>query len=304
MPTDERYRRQVSLLVQILPLVAEERCFALKGGTAINLFIRDLPRLSVDIDLTYLPIADREASLREVDTAMRRIAERVKNALRGAQVHLHQLKDADVVDRLHIHHRRARVKIEVNPVLRGCVHDPQERAVSNIVQEQFGYAEVQVVSFPDLYAGKLLAALDRQHPRDFFDVHGLLRNEGIDDRLRDAFVIYLVSHNASITALLDPDRRDLSVDFARELAGMTEEPVELDVLNVTRENLIVEIVDHMPDAHKHFLLSFYQGDPNWTLLRIPHVEALPAVRHRMRNLDRMTAESRARLLSDLEAALE
>ena len=74
MPVDERYRRQVALLVRTLPFVAEERCFALKGGTAINLFVRDLPRVSVDIDLTYLPVASRDESLRDVDAALRRIA--------------------------------------------------------------------------------------------------------------------------------------------------------------------------------------------------------------------------------------
>lgn len=48
------YRRQVQLLVRVLPLVDTEKCFALKGGTAINLFYRALPRLSVDIDLLYI----------------------------------------------------------------------------------------------------------------------------------------------------------------------------------------------------------------------------------------------------------
>ena len=54
------YYKQVQLLVQLLPLVAEEDCFALKGGTAINLFVCDLPRLSVDIDLVYLPMNNRD----------------------------------------------------------------------------------------------------------------------------------------------------------------------------------------------------------------------------------------------------
>jgi predicted nucleotidyltransferase component of viral defense system len=54
----EIYRKQVKLLIRILPFIAEEDCFALKGGTAINLFVRNMPRLSVDIDLTYLPVLD------------------------------------------------------------------------------------------------------------------------------------------------------------------------------------------------------------------------------------------------------
>ena len=72
------YRRQIALLIRVLPLVTEEVCFALKGGTAINLFVRDLPRLSVDIDLTYLPVAPRPESLADIGAAMKRIAGRIK----------------------------------------------------------------------------------------------------------------------------------------------------------------------------------------------------------------------------------
>jgi hypothetical protein len=86
MPVDEIYRRQATLLVRAIPLVAAETCFALKGGTAINLFVRNMPRLSVDIDLTYLPIADRAASLKEIDVAMRRIADAISRGIPGACV--------------------------------------------------------------------------------------------------------------------------------------------------------------------------------------------------------------------------
>jgi hypothetical protein len=85
MPFDDKYQRQVALLVRILPLVAEEKCFALKGGTAINLFYRDMPRLSVDIDLTYIPLAPRPAALKEIDTAMKRIAVRITAAIPAAK---------------------------------------------------------------------------------------------------------------------------------------------------------------------------------------------------------------------------
>ena len=81
MPVDERYRRQVTLLVRTLPFVAEETCFALKGGTAINLFVRDLPRLSVDIDLTCLPVASREESLADIDAGLLRIAGRIEASI-------------------------------------------------------------------------------------------------------------------------------------------------------------------------------------------------------------------------------
>ena len=86
MAFNEMYQRQVRLLIRVLPHVAEEICFALKGGTAINLFMRDMPRLSVDIDLTYLPVAPRDESLSAIDAALKRIAERIRTNLRGAQI--------------------------------------------------------------------------------------------------------------------------------------------------------------------------------------------------------------------------
>lgn len=63
----EQYMRQVELLVRTLPYIARHEAFALKGGTAINLFYREMPRLSVDIDLTYVPIEDRETTLKGID---------------------------------------------------------------------------------------------------------------------------------------------------------------------------------------------------------------------------------------------
>ena len=68
--------KQADLLVQLIPFVNAETCFALKGGTAINFFVRKFPRLSVDIDLVYVPVEDRETSLRGIDEALRRIADK------------------------------------------------------------------------------------------------------------------------------------------------------------------------------------------------------------------------------------
>ena len=154
--------------------MAEEECFALKGGTAINLFIRDLPRLSVDIDLAYLPVADRAESLDDIDAALRRIGERVEGFFPAARVKSATLKGEGTVNKLFIREWGTQIKVEVTPVLRGCVHEPEVRVVSEVVEEQFGFAAMKVVSFADLYAGKVVAALDRQHPRDLFDVKDLL----------------------------------------------------------------------------------------------------------------------------------
>ena len=174
MAFSEAYQKQVALLIRTLPIVAQEDCFALKGGTTINLFVRDMPRLSVDIDLTYLPVLARAKSLMAIDAAMRRIAERLRPAMPGARITAVPLPPEQVVTKLLVRADAAQIKIEVTPVMRGCVYDPELRSVSRAVEERFGFAESQVVSFADLYAGKIVAALDRQHPRDLFDVRGLL----------------------------------------------------------------------------------------------------------------------------------
>ena len=230
MRVNEQYRRQVALLVRILPFVAAENCFALKGGTAINLFVRNLPRLSVDIDLAYLPVSGRKESLRGIEVALCGIEGRITGSIPQARVQRGRLRKEGAVNKLFVRERDTQVKIEVTPVLRGCVLEPERRVVSELVEAQFGFAEMQLVSFADLYAGKFVAALDRQHPRDLFDVHELLHNEGIDERLRAAFVVYLISHHRPMARLLAPTRRDMTEEYERGLAGMMEHPIELDAL--------------------------------------------------------------------------
>ena len=303
MPVDERYRRQVALLVRTLPFVAEESCFALKGGTAINLFVRDLPRLSVDIDLTYLPVAGWEESLRDMDATLRRIGGRIEASVATARVQPVALRGESAVNKLFVRDGGVQIKIELTPVMRGCVYEAEERAVSKSVERQFGFAATRVVSFSDLFAGKLVAALDRQHPRDLFDVRGLLAREGIDDRLRTAFVVYLIGHNRPVAELLAPARRDLAEEFRRGLAGMTEGPVALEDLVGAREALIANAVDRMPEAHRRFLLSFEAGVPDWSLLDAPNAATLPAVRWRMANLARLDGNRRSQLVARLEAVL-
>lgn len=218
----DAYRNQVALLIRALPSVAAEECFAMKGGTAINLFIRDLPRLSVDIDLTYLPVQNRATSLADIDAAMLRIAERIPQAVRGARVAPSRSRE-NVITKLVVRSDSARIKIEVTPVLRGCVFEPEFRPVSSSVEDEVGFAEMRIVSFPDLYAGKIVAAFDRQHPRDLFDARDLLANEGIDDALRRTFLVYLISHDRPMAEVLVARRKDIKAEFERGFVGMTQQ---------------------------------------------------------------------------------
>jgi predicted nucleotidyltransferase component of viral defense system len=295
------YRKQVALLMRVLPHVAEEACFALKGGTAINLFIRDMPRLSVDVDLTYVPVAPRPESLAAIDAAMKRIAARIEKSIPGARTTKSVSEGA--ITKLIVRQGDVQTKIEVTPVLRGCVYDPETRSVSESVEDSFGFAEISTVSFADLYAGKIVAALDRQHPRDLFDIRDLLANEGIDDALRRAFIVYLLSHDRPMSEVLAPTRKEISAEFTRGFESMTDKPVSLDDLMATREALIDEIVGKMPKAHREFLVWFERGKPDWALLGIPGASELPAVKWRQQNLDKLTAEKRAALVARLEQVL-
>jgi predicted nucleotidyltransferase component of viral defense system len=304
MPAAEQYRQQAGLLVRTFPFVAAESCFALKGGTAINLFVRNLPRLSVDIDLAYLPVTDRASSLTNIDAAMRRIAEAITRGIPGARVTLGVLRGEECATKLIVRAAGVQIKIEVAPVLRGCVYEPVMMRVSPAVEDQFGFAETQVVSFPDLYAGKLVAALDRQHPRDLFDVQDLLANEGITDELRQAFVVYLISHDRPMAEVLAPTRVDVSAEFARGFSGMTERVVTVEELVQVREYLISAIVGKMPAAHRRFLLGFKKGEPAWDLLCLADVAGLPAVRWKLHNLAKLTDAKRAALLANLAKALD
>jgi predicted nucleotidyltransferase component of viral defense system len=299
----ERYRRQVALLLRVLPYVAEEPDFALKGGTAINLFVRDMPRLSVDIDLTYLPVADRTASLAAIDQGMANIAARIENALRGVQVEPVLLEPENIRTKLIVRLDNAQIKIEVTPVLRGTVYEPNIMTVTPVVEEAFGFAQMRVVSQADLYAGKIVAALTRQHPRDLFDVRDLLANEGISDGLRAAFIVYVISGDRSIADTLAPNRKSIEQAFASELQGMTDTDIALDDLLDAREAIIATMVQNMPDTHRRFLIGFKRADPDWTLLNVAGAEQLPAVQWKLLNLSKLATTKREALAARLKDIL-
>ncbi|PCH58853.1 MAG: hypothetical protein COC14_00015 [Burkholderiaceae bacterium] len=283
------YYKQVQWLLQLLPLVAEEDCFALKGGTAINLFVRELPRLSVDIDLVYLPMNDRKGALDDITRALVRITQRIKEAFPGASV-VEAFKDKSDALRLVAMHDGVKVKIELSPVLRGTVFEPDVRSVCKKVEDEFGYAEMAVVSMADLYAGKICAALDRQHPRDLYDIKCLLENEGLTDDIRVAFIIYLISHVKPIAELLSPVYKDIKPLYEGEFIEMTEENVSLEALESTREQLIHLINTELKENEKQFLLSFKNKNPDWSLINLKGVENLPAVNWKLINLNNMSAD--------------
>ncbi|HHX0972643.1 TPA: nucleotidyl transferase AbiEii/AbiGii toxin family protein [Escherichia coli] len=288
------------MLVRALPWVANESCFALKGGTAINLFIHDFPRLSVDIDLAWIPLESREVALPNVREALTRIAAELE-AQTGIRAVL-QTHNPDEM-RIIVTTDDAQIKIEVSPVARGTLYPPQERDIVGAVEEEFGFAALPVVSLPDLYGGKLCAALDRQHPRDFYDVKMLLDTQGIDRSIFNGFIVYLLSHNRPLSEVLNPRWKDITEPFQNEFSGMTFEEVSLEELKEVPERMLSTLKTHFTQQDFDFLMSFKRGEPDWNLAPEPHIQNLPAVQWKLRNIGQMLEEKRAQSLEKLEKVM-
>lgn len=302
LSADNPFYRRVTLLVELLPLVARESCFALKGGTAINLFVRDLPRLSVDIDLTYLPIKDRDESLSHIDAALHGLGSAIEAALPGTKT-LNLARAGERMTKFRVQRMREQVQIEVSPVLRGSVLEPEARESTPAVTAQFGLIRMPVLHPLELYAGKICAALDRQHPRDLFDVMQFQQDQGIDRALFDVFLVYLLSGDRPIAEMLSPRFTPLAQVFNSEFSGMTLAPVTAENLEEARRRLAVELRAMLTEDDKEFLLSVKRGNGNWKSFAHPAAERLPAIQWKLQNIARMTSQKRTAAVGRLEAVL-
>ncbi|MEY6431313.1 nucleotidyl transferase AbiEii/AbiGii toxin family protein [Thioalkalicoccus limnaeus] len=276
------YLETARLLTQVAPLVFVDDTFALKGGTAINLFVRDMPRLSVDLDLVFpdhtLP---RDEALARINEAIRQAAERLKK--RGFQTHTPAAAAGET--KLLVRRGSIQVKVEVNFVMRGTVQPVRLASLTPVARDVLmADLEIPVVSLEDMYSGKLVAALDRQHPRDLFDVMQLFAHEGITPGIRRAFVVYLASSNRPIHEVLFTPLRDIRHDYEHNFQGMTAESVPLDALLAARERMVRELQQGLDDNERRFLLSLVSGAPDWPLLGIAHLEHLPGIRWKLHNL--------------------
>ncbi len=302
---NEAYVATARLLVEVAPVVFESGIFALKGGTAINLFLREMPRLSVDLDLVFtdqrLP---RSEALTAINEALR--TARTRLATRGFRGHARSTTDMGET-KLLVHRDGLTVKIEVNTVLRGTVHPTQTMGLTPAASDELmADLELPLLSPDEIYGGKLVAALDRQHPRDLFDVMELFAHGGITPGIRRAFVVYLASHNRTIHEVLFPVQKDIRLAYESSFVGMTAEPVALDALLAARERLFRELPAALDANEREFLRSLVRAAPDWSLLGIPHLYELPAIRWRLQNLGRLaeTNPDRFRALAEaLDARL-
>ena len=163
--------------------------------------------------------------------------------------------------------------------------------------------EIKCLSFPDLFAGKIVAALSRQHPRDLFDIKYLLEKEGITEEIRKAFLVYLISSPRPIHEVLIPNLKDISEATIQEFQGMVNTKVTLKELKNIRELLIGTIKQSLTEKEKQFLIGFKKLAPDWSLLGLEQAKTLPSVQWKILNLKRMSPEKRNLQCSLLEDKL-
>jgi predicted nucleotidyltransferase component of viral defense system len=299
------YRAQVALLLRILPEVAKEKAFALKGGTAINLFVRDMPRFSVDVDLTYIHLNDRATALREISEGLHRLKERLDQTIPGIRTRV-VIQSGGQEAKLTASLDAAAVMIEVNMVIRGSVWPVRDLTLAPSAQKEFNtFVVAPAISEAELYGGKLCAALDRQHPRDLFDVQHLLDHGGITDEIRQGFLVSLMGHTRPMNELLKPQFKDRQEAFARQFQGMTIAPYSYSDFEATRDRLVREVREGLQDSERELLLSLKRCDPKWDLFPVAGIQDLPAIQWKLSNLHTLSKNARkhAEQLKALEEAL-
>lgn len=281
---NQSYKKQVRLLLDVLPEVAKESCFALHGGTAINLFVRDTARLSVDIDLTYLPLEDRKTTLSHIAEALERIKKRLAEVLKNVRV-VHKVD----VGKLMISRPQGEIKLEVNLVGRGTISDPVKMQLCDTAQSEFdAFVAIPIVPLGQLYGGKICAALDRQHPRDLFDVKYLLESEGFNNDVRKGFIFCLLCSDRPINEVLVPNFQDQRRTMENHFVGMSEKKFSYQDFEETRKRLVDIIGSSLSAEDKNFLLSVKNVTPDWNIYDF---ERFPAVQWKLQNLAKLKSNN-------------
>ncbi len=290
--------KQAEILLRLIPFITKEKCFALKGGSAINFFVRDMPRLSVDIDLVYLPLENRETALANINSAVKRIKNKISKAIPKSKCLLRPNS------KLLINFKGTEIRIEPNLIFRGAVYPCEKSTLTQKAKGLFQMSvDAKILSFEDLYSGKLCAALDRQHPRDFFDLMILMKNEGITDKIRKAFVVYLAGHNRPMNELLRPRWQDFRSIYENDFMGMPFEPVSYDELIKSRNQMHSALISTLTADEKSFLISIKERSPKWELMEIEGIDNLPAVQWKLKNITLMSKKKRIEALEKLKNVL-
>lgn len=283
---DQGYVDAVRLLLRVVPDIFKNEIFAMKGGTAINLFVQDMPRLSVDIDVVYVPRdPSREEALLAISDELSLVQRRLKKL--GLSVYLSKSR-SDSETKLFISDANSQVKVEVNSVFRGTIFPVAARSLTTKSTQMFSVAvNAPVLAEAELYGGKIVAALDRQHPRDLFDVLKLYEQGGLTTDILEAFVIYLAGHNRPTHETLFGTDKDISAIYSNSFVGITlEESPTLEMLMEIRTRLRADVFRLLTERQRRFLIGLTEVKPDWSLLDCTHAESLPGLRWKLINLEK------------------
>jgi len=278
------YKNQLALLISVIPEVAKENCFALHGGTAINLFYNDMPRLSVDIDLTYVFLEDRKTALTNINSALERIKQSIERILRHVKV-----EHKEEVSKLLISTNNAKIKIEVNETKRGLIEESETRVLCDKAQEVFdSFCAIEVVDKGQLYGGKICAALDRQHPRDLFDMKHFLENTALDKNIMKGFIYNLVGSDRPMNEIIRPNLLDQKHVMLSQFEGMSEIDFTYADFEETRLRLIEEVNSGLSTTDKDFLISMKMGEPDWSIYDF---KDYPSVQWKLMNIQKLKTKN-------------
>lgn len=288
---NKTYIETVRMMLDVAPAIFEGTDFAMKGGTAINFFAENMPRLSVDIDVVYTKHAKpRDEAIRAISKSLKGAKDRLQS--RGFSAELRQLGGVDE-SKLFLRRGNCIVKVEVNHVFRGTIMPTGLTRLVPDARSLFATdLMVPALSLAELYGSKLVAAMDRQHPRDLFDVFRLYAGSGLTPEIIECFVCYLAGHNRPVHEVLFSNDLDMTAPFTNEFAGMTKDPITLVELNAVRSRLKADLLRLLEPRHRQFLLSLVQGEPDWCLMQCPHLAELPALRWKLQNLERLKKSNR------------
>ena len=283
---EKSYVDTVRLMLEVAPEVFASGRVAMKGGTALNFFVQDMPRLSVDIDVVFVPHqTPRDTALAEIANELSALQTRLNR--RGIKAELASSKTGDET-KLFARRDRIEVKIEINHVFRGTLLPVETRSLTKTACDLFTTAlAVPTLAVAELYGSKLVAAMDRQHPRDLFDVHGMFQRFGLTPEIVECFVGYIAGHNRPVHEVLGSRDIDLARPFDNEFAGIEREPVSLRVLEEARIRLRRELAVALTADHKRFLIGLVAGQPPWEAMQCRHLADLPAIQWKLQNLARL-----------------
>lgn len=277
----QAYRNQVALLLRILPCVYRVEEFAVHGGTAINLFHSNMPRYSVDVDITYIPIEDRECSLSNINKHLLQLKSDIERVVPGIKI----THKPEVLKLLCIY-QGAIVKVEVNNIKRGLIEDCVIQPLCIAAQAEFvTMCKIRSVGYSQLWGGKIAAALSRQHPRDLFDFD---RMENKDfSKIRCGLLFNLASSDKPIIESLFPNPINQTDALERQFAGMSEQEYSHEDYLLTRNRLQEFVQEGLTYDDKQFLLSIEQGEPNWELCFGGNWSVFPSIIWKQQNIHKL-----------------